>query len=331
LATPPGEPILRGAADMHVGQSALHRERNDLDAATQHLLSSQDLGEHMGFPQYPYRWRVAMARIKETRGDLDGALDLLDEAERRYASDLSPNVRPIAAMKARVWAVQGRLDQAFDWARERGLSVEDDLAYLREFEHVTLARLLIARFRQERDDRAIRQAIGLLERLLDAAHAGGRMGSAIEILVLLALAHEARGDVARALAPLQNAMDLAEPEGYVRMFVDEGAAMRGLLRHAIAGGVATSYAGRLLPAFGEPVGAVSAPVQAGAAALAEPLTAREVEVLRLIAAGLRNQEIADRLFVSLPTVKRHIANAYGKLGAGHRTEALARANELNLL
>ena len=135
---------------MYVGMSELHRERDDLPAATQHLLRSQELGEHAGLPQNPYRWRVAMARVREAEGDLDGALDLLDEAERVYAGDFSPNVRPVPAMRARVWIAQGRLDDALGWAREQGLSVDDDLSYLREFEHITLARVLLAQYRTER-------------------------------------------------------------------------------------------------------------------------------------------------------------------------------------
>ena len=115
-------------------------ERNDLDAARQHLLTSKELGEHAGLEQNAYRWRVAMARLRTAEGDLGGALDLLDEAERQYVSDFLPIVRPIAALKARVWVAQGRLDEALGWAREQGLSAGDDLSYLREFEHVTLAR-----------------------------------------------------------------------------------------------------------------------------------------------------------------------------------------------
>src|SRR5947208_14416026 len=102
LATEQGEPVLRGTADMYVGMSELHREQNDLHAATQHLLRSKELGEHTGFPQNRYRWRVAMARIREAQGDLDGALDLLDAAEHLYMSDFAPNVRPITALKTRV-------------------------------------------------------------------------------------------------------------------------------------------------------------------------------------------------------------------------------------
>src|SRR4029450_2471303 len=115
-------PVLRGTADMYVGVSELHRERDDLSAATRCLRQSQELGEHMGLPQNPYRWRVAMARIKQAQGDLDGALALLKEAERRYVGDFFPNVRPVTALVARVWVAQGRLGDALDWARERGLS-----------------------------------------------------------------------------------------------------------------------------------------------------------------------------------------------------------------
>jgi LuxR family maltose regulon positive regulatory protein len=327
LASEQSDPLLRGVVDMHVGLSELHRERGDLDAALRHLLTSHELGEHAGFHQFPYRSRVAMARIRQAEGDLDGALELLHEAERRYMSDFYPNVRPIAAMKARVWVVQGQLDRAFEWARGQGLSADDDLSYLREFEHVTLARMLITLYKRDRKERSIHEAMGLLERLLESAEAGGRTGTVIEILMLQALAYEARGSGSHALAPLERALALAEPEDYIRTFVDEGDPMRNLLRQAAPG---SAYARRLLRAFDEPALASSAMTQTSTA-LAEPLTAREIEILRLIAAGMRNQEIADRLFISLATVKRHVANAYGKLDAGHRTEAIARANELNLL
>ncbi len=331
LATEQGDPLW-GTADLYVGLSELSRERNELDAANQYLLKSKELGEHAGLPDTRHRWYVAMARIKEAHGDLDGALDLLDEAERQFVGGADPDVRPIAAQRTRVWVAQGgRLAEAWGWVRERSLSVDDDLSYLREFEHLTLARVLLARSTRERDVRSMQEAAGLLDRLLQAADAGERTGSVIEILVLQALVHEARGDIPRALGPLERALSLAEPEGYVRIFVGEGEAMRTLLHHAVARGTAPFSTRRLLSAFDQPARPASTPAQGAAADLTEPLTLREVEILRLITAGLRNQEIADQLFVGLPTVKRHIANAYGKLGVGHRTEAIARANELGLL
>ena len=121
-----------------------------------------------------------------------------------------------------MWVAQGRLGEALGWAREQGLSADDDLSYLREFEHITLARVLLARYKSDREDRSIHEAMGLLERLLQAAEAGERTGSVIEILVLQALAHQAQGDIPAALVPLERALTLAEPEGYVRIFVDEG-------------------------------------------------------------------------------------------------------------
>src|SRR5580658_1497633 len=202
-------PVLRGTADMYVGMSGVHRERGNLPAAAQQLLRSQELGEHNGLPQNPYRWRVAMARIRQAEGDLGGALDLLDEAERRYVGDFFPNVRPVPAVKARVWIAQGSLGEALGWAREQGLSVDDDLSYLREFEHITLARMLVARHQDEGAGLSLHQATRLLERLLLAAEEGGRTGRVIEILVLQALAHQTLRAVPAALACLEGAVTLA--------------------------------------------------------------------------------------------------------------------------
>ncbi|MGD0377934.1 MAG: hypothetical protein ABSB01_25590 [Streptosporangiaceae bacterium] len=241
-------PILRGAADMYVGMSELHYERDDLHAATQHLLTSQGLGEHTGLPQNRYRWRVAMARVREAEGDLDGALDLLDEAERLYAGDFFPNVRPVPALKARAWIAQGRLGEALGWANEQGLSADDDLSYLREFEHVTLARVFLARYQGERAERSVHEAARLLERLLLAAEEGGRTGRVIEIQVLRALAHQTLGDIPAAVASLERAVTLAEPEGYVRIFADEGPPMVSLLRAAAKQGIRQNYVRRLLAA-----------------------------------------------------------------------------------
>jgi LuxR family maltose regulon positive regulatory protein len=335
LATEQGEPAMRGTADMYVGMSELYRERDDLSAATQNLLRSKAQGEHTGFPQNPYRWRVAMARIRETEGDLDGALDQLQEAERLYVSDFYPNVRPVAARKTRVWVTQGRLAEALGWAREQDLSVQDDLSYLREFEHITLARVLLARYKSDRTDSSIREAIGLLERLLQAAEAGGRMGSAIEILVLQALAHQAQGDIPAALVPLERALRLAEPEGYVRIFVDEGPAMGRLLLEAAARGIMPDYTGKLLAAFGieqqRRVAEPPLPTTPASQPLIEPLSQRELEVLRLFKTELSGPEIADELVIGLSTLRTHTKSIYSKLNVNSRRAAVNRAVELGLI
>jgi LuxR family maltose regulon positive regulatory protein len=340
LAREQGTPTLRGTADMYVGLSELEREHNDLHAATQHLLKSKEQGEHTGFPQNPYRWRVAMARIRQAEGDHEGALDLLHEAERLYMSDFSPNVRPVAAWKTRVWVAQGRLDEALGWAREQGLSAGDNLSYLREFEHITLVRVLLARYKSDRTDRSIVEAIGMLERLLKAAQDGGRLGSVIEILVLQALAHHAQGDRPAALVPLERALTLAEPEGYVRLFLDEGSPMAQLLREAAVHKIMPDYTGKLLAGFeaAQQMSAGESPLPDGrgpsspaAQPLIEPLSQREIEVLRLFTTDLSGPEIARELTIALSTVRTHTKSIYSKLNVKNRREAVQRATELDLI
>jgi len=320
-----GGSVLRGTADMYVGMSEIHRERDDVPAATQQLLRSQELGEHIGLPQNRYRWRVAMARVREAEGDLGGALDLLNEAERLYVGDFFPNVRPVPALRARVRIAQGEIGEALGWARERGLSVTDDLSYLREFEHITLARVLLARYMAERAERPVQEATRLLESLLRAAEEGQRTGSVIEILVLQALVRQARGDVPAALTSLQRALTLAEPEGYARIFVDEGPPMASLLRAAAKQGIAPRYVRRLLAAVNKTED--STPASQG---LIEPLSERELDVLRLLGTDLGGPEIARELVVSLNTVRTHTKNIYAKLGVNNRRAAVRRAQELDL-
>jgi LuxR family maltose regulon positive regulatory protein len=326
LAEEQDGPVLRGTADMYVGMAALHREHDDLPAATELLARSQELGEHLGLPQNPYRWRVVMARVRQAEGDLAGAVELLDDAARVYVGDFSPNVRPVPAMRARLWVEQGRLGDAFGWLHGQGLSVEDDLSYLREFEHVTLARALLAQYRTDRVVRSGQQALELLERLLAAAEDGGRTGSVIEILVLRSLALQARGDVADAVGPLERALALAEPEGYVRIFTDEGPPLATLLAAAGQRGIVPGYVRRLLATFGETPARPSR-----SATLVEQLSDRELDVLRLLAGDLDGPHIARELVLSLNTVRTHTKNIYAKLGVNSRRTAVRRARELDLL
>ena len=315
---------LRGTADMHVAMSAIHLERNEISAATTDLLLGRSLGEHLGLPQNPYRWRVAMAAIKAAEGDLDGSLELLDAAGHVYVGDFFPQVRPIAALRARLLATQGRTGEAFGWARDHGISPDDTASYLHEFDHITLAGLLLARYGAERVPGDLDDSQRLLERLLQAAEAGNRTGSIIEILVLLSLAHRARGNMAAALASLQRALVLAEPEGYVRIFANAGAPMASLLATAAKQGMAPAYVRRLRAAMG----GHESPTQIG---LIEPLSDRELDVLRLLATELDGPDIARELMVSLNTVRTHTSHIYAKLGVNSRRGAIRRANELKLL
>ena len=322
--TPPSGPPLRGAADMHVGLADVLRERGDLAAAHEHLRRSAELGEHAGLPQNRYRRRMVLARVRQAEGDLDGALALADEAQGVYVADMFPDVRPVAAARARLLTAQGRWAEALAWAQERDLSADDDPSYLREFEHLSLARVLLARHAAEGGDRHLRAATGLLGRLLDAAEGGGRTGSALEVLVLQSLAHQAGGDLPAALSALHRALALAEPEGHVRTFLDEGAPLTTLLRAAAQKGVARDQARRRLTA------ATGTQARSGRGAV-DPLSDRELDVLRLLATDLSGPEIARALVVSLHTVRSHTKSIFAKLGVNSRRAAVRRAEELDLL
>jgi LuxR family transcriptional regulator, maltose regulon positive regulatory protein len=338
LALEQGEPLLRGTADLYVGLSELYREQGDLESARAHLRRGEELGDQAALPDWRYRLYRVQARLQETEGDLAGALDRLDEAERHYYRTPLPDVRPLAALRTRMWVAQGRLRDALRWVQEQGLSVDDELSYVREFDHITLARVLITEYTRDRADRLIREATRLLERLQQAAEAGGRMGSVIEIGVLQALAEWAQGNLAAALVALERALRLAEPEGYVRIFVDEGPPMARLLSAAAAHGIMPDYIGRLLAAFATVEAEAQPRTDKGdmapaspAQPLIEPLSAREVEILQLIAQGLSNGEIGARLFLAVSTVKGHNRNIFDKLQVQRRTEAVARARKLGLL
>lgn len=322
-------PGLRGAADMHVGLSEVLIERNDLDAAERHLQISGELGEAMGLPQHAYRWRVTAARLRRARGDLDGALVLIDQAVSRYATDFSPPVRPVEALRARVQLARGDLDAADRWASARGLDANDDLTYVGEFEHITHARLLLARHTAGRGAEPLEQARLLLERLLCEAEAGRRTGSAIEILILLASAHEAGGDRAAGMAALHEALRRAEPEGHVRLFLHAGPQLTELLRAAAEEPDATPHVRKVLLAA-DLVSEAQPPRSPSGTVLIDPLSDREMDVLRLLRSDLGGPDIARELHVSLNTLRTHTRHIYTKLGATNRREAVTRADELGL-
>jgi LuxR family maltose regulon positive regulatory protein len=309
-------------AHHHLGLSMIYYQRGDDTLAAHHLKRAAELGLQTTLADWPYRWHVAQSQLKEAAGDLETALVLLNEAKLVYIQTVVPDLRPIAALKARIHLKQGRPDKARAWAAERGLSLADEVSYLHEFEHLTLARLEIAN----------PQVNALLARLLQAAEAQKRRGSALDILLVQALAHEAQGNRPQALAALKRALSLAEPEGYVRIFVDEGEAMRVLIEkqsrnrdYPLSG-----YADKLLAAFTQPVAAPKSAIIHQKSDMIEPLSERELEVLKLLRTELSGPEIADQLIVSPNTFRTHTRNIFNKLGVNSRRAAIRRAEELDL-
>jgi len=332
-----GLAVLAGSPGYYLGMGDLLREWNDLEAAESLLTQGLDVSTGLWADAHDVLLGyTAMARLRQARGDGSGALATLDafvdRARRR--NFFSPLLTWSIAARAHLWLMQGKFAEADRWADSCSLHVDDDISYPREAEYLTLARVLIAR-----GNHAV---MHMLDRMLRAAEEGARTGSVIAILVLRALALQAQGRHSAALSDLARALAFAEPEGYVRLFVDEGEPMAPLLRLARSRGIAPAYAARLAALIG---GAGQEAERPGvspqsprpvdhvptAELLVEPLTGRELEVLRLVAAGASNREIARKLVVSEGTVKKHIYNVFNKLDVRSRTQAIVRARTLNLL
>jgi LuxR family maltose regulon positive regulatory protein len=322
----------------HVGLAEVLRERNELDAALDHATRGVGLCRRLASAWPLASGLATLARIRQAQGDQAGALQALAEAERVLPDpELAELSNPVPVQNARLALAQGDVPAAARWVQARGLSDEDQPSFAREGEYLVLARVLLA-------EQAPQRALGLLERLSAQAGAQGRTGSVIQLRALQALASAACGDEHAALAALAEALTLGAPEGYLRVFVDEGAPMAALVggllmgrrreQVAAAGAVPRDHLIRLVEAFEQAGLPIRPSARRGAVVvpgLVEPLTAREVEVLRRLAAGAPNRVIAEQLVVTLETVKKHLSHVFDKLGAANRTQAVARARELGLL
>jgi LuxR family maltose regulon positive regulatory protein len=319
----------------HVGLAEVLYERDELAAALDHATRGVTVCRQLAFTPPLAAGLAILARIRQAHGDAAAALAAMGEAGQ---AELSPQVvallNPVPSQRARLLLAQGDVTAASQWAKAAGLSPEDEPDYPQEPAYLLLARLLLA---QDRPG----PALTLLQRLLATASSQGRIGNVIEIQALRAMALAAHGDHADALGALAEAVRLACPRGYVRVFADEGAPMRALLtqlsaarkdQRASARDIDPDCLAGLLRACGQ--AGAPPPSRRAAAALPgmpEPLTDREAEVLRLLAAGRSNQRIAHELVVALDTVKKHVTHVLGKLGAANRTEAVARARQLGLI
>jgi LuxR family maltose regulon positive regulatory protein len=317
-----------------VGMAGLLYEWNDLQAAECQVMKGISVAKLGGAPAIVQHGSATLAYVKQAQGDLDGALETLQDARSLVPREPATWYNAeLATCQARLWLIQGNLQAAAHWAQGRGLSVDDEVPYNYEPEYLTLARLLIAQARRDENPQDLRDALKLLDRLLRAAQTSGRRGSVIEIRLLQALALHAQGQIAKAMIALERAFSLAQPEGYVRVFVDEGAPIAELLHQAASRGLMPDYVCTLLAAFGDgiPSTARHKPRAPETQPCVEPLSEREIEVLRLLAARLSSQEIANELAISVHTARTHAKNIYGKLGVHNRNQAAERARALSLL
>jgi LuxR family maltose regulon positive regulatory protein len=334
---PPGRRPMPAASLQHLGLAEVLRQRGDLDASFRHATDGLDLCRRLTSAEPVSAGFATLAWVQYAKGNHAAARSAADDAACAVpSSEIVPLFDPGPAERARLLLALGEVEAVTGWVAERGLSDRDALRYPREREYLVLARLLLARAAPDR-------ALSLLDRLRSAAASEGRYGSLIEIGALQALAQDAASESGCALETLADALALAEPEGYVRVFADEGAPMAALLRRLVLSaqrgqmptlsGDLLEYAIRLLSATSvERPDPPRSPVRiAGTTVLVEPLTERECEVLLLLAEGRSNREIADRLVVTPDTVKKHLTHIFGKLGAVSRTQAVARARDLRLL
>jgi LuxR family maltose regulon positive regulatory protein len=315
----------------HTRLSAVLREWNDVAAAVKQARQGVTLAEQWGWADSLVFGYGYLAVALQASGDADGALQAIRDG-KRIASTLSPWLAAqMAAREAELQVAQGNLAAAVRWAEESELQPDDPFAFVDASSYLTLARVLLSQGEQQSDAKLIGQALDLLERLLRLSESAGAMGRVVEILVAKALALQALGDTNPALSALERALLLAEPEGYVRTFIDQGAAIAPLLHAAHRRGIAVDYMRQLLEALPGDTAGKPAREIAPTSALVDPLSEREQQILRLLTSHLSSTEMAEQLYLSVHTVRTHIKSIYSKLGVHSRHDAIQRAQDLGLL
>ena len=321
-----GDPTLPGVAELHVGLAEVLIALGDPDAARAHVRAAEELGDAAVLPGDAGRLAAAYARVALALGDADAAHARLDEAERLQVAGPVPDVRPTDAIRTRVWLAQGRWAEARAWAEGRGDAPIAAPGYVDEYAWLTVARVGLAAFRLEGNERALARTDALLKRVADAAEANGRAGALVEAQVLRALVAQADGDLEGATLRLTAALRRAEPEGGRAVFVAEGPAMARLLHVAHRSGAPRTFVHQLLDDLR---GAGERPRVRHA--YVEPLSDRERDVLRLLRSTLTGPQVARELGMSVHTLRSHTKSIYAKLDVHGRREAVARADELALI
>ena len=334
----PGQEELRVLASgpYFFGMGDLLREWNDLDAAEQYVGQGIDLikGSLAVEADVVTLGYTTLARLQQARGEYGRAVASLETSmQLAHKCHFAPHlVSEGAAIQAQMELAHGHLAAAIRWADTSGLCIYDkEPGYLQERTYLILARVRIAQGRSDPAGPFLRDSLNLLARLLEDAQSKARIGSVLEILMLRALALEAQGDQAGAMNALEHALTLAESQGYMRLFLDEGAPMEHLLRQAHARSLAQDCIAHLLKALKKQGRASRYLAAARSSPLVEPLSEREREVLQLLLEGASNCAIASRLVLSVNTVKKHVYNICSKLGVQSRMQAIAKARTIAML
>ena len=311
----------------HIGLGQIFYEWNNLSEAEIHLKQGIELGEKVNDFTTGIRGNLALARLKQAQKDFGAAEAALSQA----MASTFPDWRMPEGRQIEAWTMELRLAQentmdTSAWADSRSEQLDDKSEHMDIRLDTVLAKI---RLQQERPN----EALSILEKLLRDAKDAGRAGDTIEILALMAIAEIQNESTESAMSSFQAALDLGEPQGYVRTFIDHGKAIEGLLKEAISRQIKVDYASKLLMSLNadSKISKSHRSEVAGSQPLIDPLTERELEVLALVAERLKYQEIADRLVVSLNTIRTHSKNIYSKLGVKSATQAADRAKELGLI
>ncbi|MDH5229468.1 MAG: LuxR C-terminal-related transcriptional regulator [Gammaproteobacteria bacterium] len=338
-----GEPLPQGAAYIYLGLSKIHREQGQQQLADDNLNRAIDIDRETPLQLCQYRIALAQVRAAQAQKEFELAVHYVNKAERLYYRNVVPEFQPLDAIKARLWIQQGYLDDANSWATEKNLSVDNVCNFLSEFDNITYLRLLLVSHQHNQQQVQLQQLLIFSQKILDAAMEAGRLASVMELYLMQALIHQQAGDESAAHAALVRSFDIAHQQNYVQLYLDEGPVVIKLLAKLNPHERLLHFVELLRAKFANHIGneKVSPEIYTGAAqkdtpeyqafGLIEPLSKRELQVLRLIEQGLSNREISERLYLALSSVKGHNQKIFNKLQVQRRTEAVAKARELSIL